>query len=308
MTAPTLETVGRWRLLATLRRPRPAAHPASLRVRGDRAWPWLLIPLLATAMLYAPLFPRLVHEWTEFANQSHGAAIPLVSAYLLWARRKQIAAAVIAPSFAGLPFLLLGLAGLVIGIRGQESFLARVSLPVTLLGLTLFVGGRQLFGQMWMGIAYLTFMIPLPWTTLRALTYQARIVDAWASAEGARLLGVPVYREGFYLVIPNARLEVADVCSSIPAIAALLALGAAYAIVRPGPWTAKVVLILATLPLAVMSNIIRITTTVAGVYYIGPWTLQSVYHQFNGTVNFVLTLALLLVFDGLLVRLMRVRT
>jgi exosortase len=307
MTTRTVETAGRWRRLATLRRPRPAAHPDSLSVGGERAWPWLLIPLLATAVLYGPIFPRLVHEWSEFANQSHGSAIPLVSAYLLWARRKQIAAAGLAPSFAGLPLLLLGLVGLVIGIRGQESFLARLSLPVTLLGLTLFVGGRELFRHAWMSIAYLTFMIPLPWTTLRALTYQSRIIDAWASAEGARLLGVPVYREGFYLIIPNGRLEVADVCSSIPAIAALLALGAAYAIVRPGPRTAKVLLIAATLPLAVMSNIIRITTTVAGVYYIGPWTLQSVYHQFNGTVNFVLTLALLLLFDGLLVRLMRAR-
>jgi exosortase/archaeosortase family protein len=56
------------------------------------------------------------------------------------------------------------------------------------------------------------------------------------------------------------------------------------------------------LPLAITANIIRITTTAAAAYYIGPWTLRTTYHMFNGTVNFMFTFLLLLVLDGLLSR------
>ena len=67
----------------------------------------------------------------------------------------------------------------------------------------------------------------------------------------------------YLLHLPNMVLEVADVCSSIPAIAALLALGVAYAAMIRRPAMVRVLLIVATLPLAIGSNIIRITTTAA---------------------------------------------
>ena len=267
-----------------------------------RTWFWLAAPVLATALLYAPIFPRLVYEWTQFSNLSYGFAIPCISAYLLWVRRARLLASTPTPSLLGLPLLVIGLAGLVIGVNGQESFLARISLPVTLLGLALFLGGREVFRHTWMAVAYLAFMIPLPWTTLRVLSYQSRLLDAYVATGALRWLGVQVYRDGFMLHLPRITLEVADVCSSIPVLAALLALGVAYAAVTQRPIAMKALLVAATIPLAMLSNIVRITTTAAGVYYMGVWTLGTVYHQFNGTVNFLLTFVSLLLLDSLLVR------
>ena len=129
-----------------------------------RTWLWLAAPVFATAVLYVPIFPRLVHEWTQSSNLSYGFAIPGVAAYLLWVRRGRLRAIAPSPSLLGLPLLVSGLAGLVIGVNGEESFLARISLPVTLLGLALFLGGREVFRHTWVAIAYLAFMVPLPWT------------------------------------------------------------------------------------------------------------------------------------------------
>lgn len=213
----------------------------------------------------------------------------------------------LAPSLWGLPVLVGGLAGLVIGVEGQESFLARVSFPVTLLGLTLSLAGGAVVKQAWLGIAYLLFMIPLPWTTIKALTYRSRLFDAWASTEALGVLGVPVLRDGFILHLPNTTLEVADVCSSIPALAALLSLGVAYACIADRPLGTRILLVAATIPFAIVSNIVRIATTAAAVYYVGPWTLHTVYHQFSGTVIFVFTLGLLLCLDALVARWMKAR-
>jgi exosortase len=111
-----------------------------------------------------------------------------------------------------------------------------------------------------------------------------------------------VYRDGVVLHLPNVVLEVADNCSSIPAIAALLALGAVYACLVERPLVARAALILATTPLAIGANMIRITFTAAAEYYIGLWTLGSFYHKLSGTVNFLLTFWLLVLLDTGLVR------
>ncbi|HXG02279.1 MAG TPA: exosortase/archaeosortase family protein [Candidatus Binatia bacterium] len=273
-----------------------------ITLAAPRAWLWLAPPAALALALYAPLVPDLAREWSEFPSLSHGFAIPLIAAYLAWIRRDRLARTPVRPSLLGLPLLVAGLAALVIGVLGQEPFVARLSLPLTLGGLVWFVAGGAVARLLWVPIAYLFFMVPLPWSTLKLVMYQSRLLDAAVSAELVRWLGVPVFRDGFMLHLPALTLEVADDCSSIPAIAALLSLGVAYAYFSPRPAAYRGLLIAATLPIAIFSNIVRITTTVAAAYYLGPWTLHTVYHQFNGTVNFLLTFLFLMAFDTALLR------
>lgn len=265
-------------------------------------WTWLGAAFAGALALYAQLFPPLIGEWARFPNLSFGFAIPFIAAYLIWARRADVASTAPMPSLWGLPVLVLGLGGLVVGVLGEESFLARLSFPVTLFGLVVFLAGGRIARQVWVGLAYLVFMVPLPWTTIREISYRSRLLDSYVSAEALRWLGIPVYRDGVMLSLPNMSLEVADVCGSIPAIAALFSLGVAYAFLTRRPTRVQLVLILATFPFAIASNIIRITLTALGVYSLGPWTLHTVYHQFNGTVNFLVTFLLLLALDRVLGR------
>jgi exosortase len=271
-------------------------------VRGRSTWVWFLPPWVAALALYAPLVPSLVYEWAKFPNLSHGFAIPFIAGYLIWARRDRLGTIPFTPSGWGLPVLVVGLLALVVGIRGDEPFLARVSLPVTLLGLALLLAGPRMTRHVWPGIAYLLFMIPLPWVTVKQITYRSRLFDADATTYLLGWLGVPVYQNGVMLHLPNITLEVADACSSIPAIAALLSLGVAYAAVAQRPLWVRLVLIAATLPFAIGANIVRITSTAAAAYWVGTWTLHTSYHMFNGTVNFLFTFLLLMAFDWALGR------
>ncbi len=151
---------------------------STLAARGSALmspWVWLGLPGLLTVGLYAQLFPALVREWAAFPSLSHGFAIPFISLYLIWARRERLQDVPLDPSLWGLPILVLGLGGLVVGVHGEESFIARISLPVTLLGLTIFLAGLKMTREVWVGIAYLAFMIPLPWATLKLITYRSRL-------------------------------------------------------------------------------------------------------------------------------------
>jgi len=263
-------------------------------------WSWLGVAGLVAVMLYARLLPALVHEWLEFPSLSHGFAVPVITAYLIWARRDRLKTLTPVPSVWGLPIFVVGLATFVAGLRGDEPFVARLSLPITLFGLTLFLAGPRVIKATWMGIGYLVFMIPAPYETLKLIMYRSRLLDADAAAYTLGWLGVPVHHEGVLLHLPNMTLEVADDCSSIPALMALMSLGVAYAVVASRPTIVRVILVAATVPLAVTANIIRITSTAAAVYYIGPWTLRTTYHMFNGTVNFLVTFMLLLLLDRVL--------
>jgi exosortase len=216
-----------------------------------------------------------------------------------------LAEAPVQGSSTGLPVVVLALGMLVLGSLGGESFIARLSLPIALLGAVLYLMGWPVTKHTWVAIAYLAFMIPLPYLTLKAITYQSRLFDAGLTAAALGWIGVPVLRDGVMLQLPNMTLEVADECSSVPAIAALLALGAAYAQLQARPTWIRAVLTLAAAPLGLLSNIVRLIVTSLGAYYFGPIALNNVIHKFNGTTVFLATVVLLVVLDALLTRIWR---
>jgi len=277
----------------------------ALRVTSPLSWLALGVAAAAALGLYAPVVAGMAAEWSEFPSLSHGFAIPLISAYLLWHRRRLLAEAPVEGSIAGLPLIILALGMLVLGSLSGEPFVARLSLPLALLGTVLFLGGTRVARHTWVPIAYLAFMVPLPYLTLSALTYRSQLFDAGLTATALGWLGVPVLRDGVMLHLPNITLEVAADCSSVPAIAALLALGGAYAQMQPRPTWIRVALTLSAAPLGLLSNIVRLIVTSLSAYYLGPVALDNVIHKFNGTTVFLATVVLLVVLDALLTRIWR---
>jgi exosortase len=277
---------------------RAVARPENSRL----AWLALGVTVLGALVLYASLVASMAAEWSEFPSLSHGFAVPVISAYLLWRKRQALAEAPVGGEILGLPLIVFALAMLVIGSLGGEPFVARLSLPLVLFGAVLFLTGGGVARQSWVAIAYLVFMIPLPYLTLRALTYQSRLFDAGITATALGWLGVPVLRDGVMLHLPNMTLEVADDCSSVPAIAALLALGAAYAQMNSRPTWIRVLLTISAAPLGLFSNIVRLILTSVSAYYFGPIALNNVIHKFNGTSVFLATVLLLVLLDLFLVR------
>jgi len=277
----------------------------ALRVTSPLSWLALGVSVAAVLGLYAPVVAGMAAEWAEFPSLSHGFAVPLIAAYLLWHRRHLLAQAPVEGTAFGLPLLILALGMLVLGSLVGEPFVARLSLPLALFGTVLFLMGPQIVREAWLGIAYLVFMIPLPYVALQALTYRSQLFDAGLTATALGWLGVPVLREGVMLHLPNITLEVAADCSSVPAVAALLALGAAYSQMQVRPTWVRVALTLSAVPLALLSNIVRLIVTSLGAYYVGPIVLENVIHKFSGTTVFLATVVLLVALDALLTRIWR---
>jgi exosortase len=118
--------------------------------------------LASFALLYRQVIAKLVFDWSNDDNYSHGFLIVPISLYFAWERRDQLMAAARRPSFLGLIVVLGSVATLIAGILGAELFLTRISIVGLTAGAVLFVLGWHHLRILAFPIAFLLLMIPLP--------------------------------------------------------------------------------------------------------------------------------------------------
>jgi hypothetical protein len=80
---------------------------------------------------------KLVTDWWEIPDFSHGFLVPFLRLYLVWSKKETLLKTKIAPTWSGIGVVALGLVVLLLGVYGAELFLSRVSLVILLVGLVL---------------------------------------------------------------------------------------------------------------------------------------------------------------------------
>ncbi len=106
---------------------------------------------------------------------------------------------------------------------------------------------------------------------------------------------MPVYTEATFLFLPNGTLSVVEECSGWSALFAggTIALVLAY---LSSSWRRRVLLLAVTVPLAVASNVLRITILALLSERYGYEILKTPVHVLSGYFTFVLTLVLIMLF------------
>jgi EpsI family protein len=244
-------------------------------------------------LFYGSALPELVYDWFNYYGPfSYCAVIPLMSLYVVWRERHTLAKIPAQPALLGFVFVMCAVAIGVIGKAVGDSFAIRVSMVLTTAGLVYLILGKELFKALLFPIGFLFLMIPWPYVLVKEVAYRLRIIDA-VLAEGAlRALGVIVYRDSYFLHLPNITLEVADLCSGISSVFALFALGSYYAYFLPlRPWM-KLLVVASTVPFAALINLLRIILTSVLAYYVGPVALNYLVHELTGIITFFIALAL----------------
>jgi EpsI family protein len=175
--------------------------------------------------LFGGVLRSLVGLWLENDTYSHGFLVPLVTAYLLWERRRRFAALPVEPALAsGSLLLAAGLASFVAGQVGGIVTLSYLSPLVTLFGVVLVLLGRRITREARFPLLFLLFMIPVWDVFTERLHAPFQLLSARLGGNLAALAGVPVRIEGVYLVLPSVTLEVARACSGVNYVVAILAL------------------------------------------------------------------------------------
>jgi len=256
--------------------------------------------VLGIAGIYAGIFQKLYLDWMNDPNYSHGLLVPFISGYFVWQQRQKLEELEVKPANSGLLLILFALLVLFAGVAAQEYFSKRSSFVFLLAGIVLFQFGWQWLRSLALPIGFLFFMIPLPYIVYDAMAFPLKLFVAKFSVISLKLMGVVVWREGNIIMFPQTVLEVADACSGLRSLMSLLALGVALAVFSQKSKGAMVLLVLLTIPIAILTNMIRVIGTGFLAQYYGAAAAEGFFHEFAGMGVFVLAMVLLFVCSGVL--------
>lgn len=236
---------------------------------------------------------KLVLDWWQIPDFSHGFLVPVFAAFLVWEKRATLLGTKVTPTWSGIAVMALGLAVLLLGVYGSELFLSRVSLVILLAGLVLAFGGWLLLKELRFALLVLLLAIPIPAIVFSQITFPLQLLASTLASDLLPVFGVPVLREGNVINLPLMQLEVAEACSGIRSLMSLFTLAVFYGYFMEKSNGRRVVLALASIPIAIAANAVRILGTGLCVQYWDPDKALGFFHEFSGWVIFLVSLVCL---------------
>lgn len=253
----------------------------------------LVILAAGVAWSYWTTFALMSDKWAHDPQYSHGYLVPLFAAVLLWIRRGQFDPAQLRPSWWGLPILAGGALLRVAGSMYYLEWFDHLSILPVLFGICLLLGGWHALRWSWPAIAFLFFMIPLPYTLEVALRGPLRRIGTVAGTYLMQTIGLPAVAEGNVIVVEDHRIGVVEACSGLRMLMVFFALSTAVAMLSERKTWEKIVIVLSAVPIALISNIARITVTGVLHLLVSSEIANLVFHDLAGWLMMVLGLLLL---------------
>lgn len=258
----------------------------------QRAWTAGIILLLAAA-LYLRIAIKLVRDWYSISDDSHGLLIPFFIAFLIWDKRETLRSTPLRPTWAGLTLVLAGIFILFIGVFGADLFLSRLSFLFLAAGVVWTLLGKPMLGETRFMLFVALLAIPLPTLVLNHVTFPLQLLSSRVASDLLPIAGVPTLREGNVIRLPVMELEVAEACSGIRSLMSLFTVAVIYGYFIEKSTARRIILALASIPIAVAANAFRIFGTGLCVQYWDPDKAMGFFHEFSGWLMFIVSLCLL---------------
>ncbi|MGH7024042.1 MAG: exosortase V [Caulobacteraceae bacterium] len=281
---------------------------ASRRFRSLRladGW-WLAAPF---ALLAIPTMVDLARQDWSRDFGAYGPIVLATGAWLLWRETHELRAGT-ARGSAWLTWPVLGLSFVLYVFGRAFDFLTLETAGVYGVGLAMLnskVGARAML-RCWFPLLYLAFVIPIPSSILADVTAPLKEFVSYVATGLLSHVGLPVVRQGVTIYIAQYQLLVEDACSGMNSIVGLIAVGLLYIYLMRGASLAySLVLVALVIPIAVLTNILRIMTLILLTYYAGNDVAQGFLHFTAGMALFAVALVIVFALDSLLHPLFRKR-
>jgi exosortase len=269
----------------------PAApSPQPLASLLQQPWPFSRIaPVVMAAVAFGFLFAdparTLARDWWSNPDAGHGLLLFPVSMWLAW---KAGLVADHRPSPRLGTVLLVGAIALrYLSGLAAELFTMRFSMWLAAVGIIVFVFGLRQVRHWWLPVTLMLLSIPLPATITNSLAIPLQFR---ASKIGTALIewrGIPVRTNGNVINIPNQTLFIAEACSGLRSLTALISLGVMIGGIWLRTMPGRVALIALTIPIAIVVNSFRIFLTAFLMYFVDPALGKGFMHTSEGWALFV---------------------
>jgi exosortase len=233
------------------------ADPTSLTKAG-------LVVLGLVGLFWIFIYQQHRHSWGS-ADWSHAYFVPLISGWLLWQKKDELARVRFGAFWPGLLCVLLAVVCYAFFLVGaMRNHLGQgLSFLLAVFGVSLMLLGPRAMPVVFFPIAYLGFAITVPEKLMNYVTYPLQDLAAWGGWLLLRMLGYDVDLTGnvLHMILKDGSshpLNVAEQCNGMRMVVGFLALGAAVALVAVRTWWKRVVLVAIAVPIALLVNIVRV--------------------------------------------------
>jgi exosortase len=286
-----------------------------------KLWQGLAISF-AIAFAYATVLAKLVQDWWNDENYSHGLLIPFIIGYIVWVQRDKLAQVAVRSSmFWGAAAVVCALFALWAGIAGAELYTQRLSLIVIIAGVIVYFWGFTLLRMLLVPLGLLFLAMPIPAIVFNKIAFPLQLFASRCAVWSMSVLGIPVLRQGNIIELKplnsfdTKKLEVVEACSGIRSLMTLVTLAVVFAYFTHAPtnndggnasgqgqrfgwlknyWFWRAVIIVASaVPIAILTNAFRVSGTGVLAHYYGTEVADGFFHSFSGWAIYIVAFILL---------------
>jgi exosortase A len=268
------------------------ALPSPRGVFTDTGWTGHLTMLGLSALAVLALFWRdavdMPRIWWEASTYNHCMLIPLIVGWLVMQRKDEVAK--LTPS-VWLPGLICVAGGGLVWSLGQASGIAlfrHAGLVLMLQSLVLTLLGRDVTKGVLFPLFYLSFMVPAG----EELVPYLQTITAKMCMIILAILQVPAHIEGIFITTPNGYFEVAEACSGVKFLVAMVAYGTLVANVCFKSWPRRAAFIALSVLIPILANGLRAAGTIYVAYLTTPSAAEGFDHVIYGWFFFAFVMAL----------------
>lgn len=246
-------------------------------------WTAALLLLIVFLWSHWPIFRDLWTFWQTSPDYSVGQLVPLVLIYLVWSDRKALGRLPVRTCWGGLALLVFAQGIRFFGLLYMYGSLERYSLILTLAGAILFLLGPVATRRMLYMLAFLVLMMPPPRYIHNHVALPLQNLATSGAVFGLEFLGYLVERQGNVLRLSDeTTVAVAEACSGLRLLTAFIVVAATLAFVERRPPWQNTILVLSSLPIAILANILRLIVTILLYEYSGSEVADRFFHDYAG--------------------------
>jgi exosortase len=258
---------------------------------------FILIAIVAVlALVYWPTLRWLVNAWMSNDYYSHGFLVPVVSGFFIWTKREYLKTR--ETSIIGFILIILGVLLYLAAFFWQIRVFGGLSLLIVIVGLVFFVYGVRVAKKLWFPLVFLLFMIPAPF--LQEIAYRLQETSVVSSAWLLETLRFPITSTGPEIFMKGTTFTIGLPCSGINTLVALLALSAVYTYILTGSGLKRIGLFIIAFPVAIIANILRITSIIMVAYFSNVETAVGWYHDISSPLFFAFAFLLLILISRIM--------
>ncbi len=236
---------------------------------------------------------KLIEIWTNREEYSHGFFIPLITLYLLWQQKDKWLGG--KGHWSGVAVAAAGAALLLMGQLATIHLVVHYGMVTVIIGAFIARYGIGAFRRVWMPLAFLYFMMPLPPFLHNQISLKMQLLSSMLGVGFIRVCQIPVFLEGNVIDLGVYQLQVAEACNGLRYLFPLFSLSFLFAYLYRGPIWQRWVIFLSALPWTVLLNSFRIGVIGVLVNRWGIGMAEGFLHDFEGWIVFMVCVGLLLI-------------